>query len=63
MVVSLLGGLANAIVSVNCEDDNDEPGGGDEGIDNGDIPMGEVVCHTILVGPGVVKHNFKKVSN
>ena len=63
MIVALLGRVADAVVSVNSEDDDEEAREGDEDVDNSNIPVDPVVLIRPGVRPGLKKHHFYKVSN
>ena len=63
MIVALLGRVADAVVSVNSEDDYEEAREGYEDVDNSNIPVDPVVLLGPVVRPGLKKHHFYKVSN
>ena len=63
MIVALLGRVADAVVSVNSEDDDEEAREGDKDVDNSNIPVDPVVLLGPGVRPGLKKYNFYKISN
>jgi hypothetical protein len=63
MIVTLPGWVADAVVSVDSEDDDEEAREGDKDVDNSNIPVDPVVLIRPGVRPGLKKHHFYKVSN